>query len=585
MPAPLLSLAARRLPWWAVLAIGGGCVALGSVLTADPSRSISVLEWLAGAALFLTGVAELAGSGTATRPRLTRTAGALWIAAGVVAVAWPGLTIRTLALVVGSALVLGGVLKLRSAFFDEGDERFLVGLSGTANVVVGLLALAWPGVSVIVLAILFGIRTFLLGVAQIALAFRLRSASRAPLAERRWPKSLRMIGTAGVLVFAVAAGVVSASIDRAAPGAPSAFYTVPAPLPNGPPGTIIRSEVIADFHTGATTYRVLYKSTGYDGKPTAVSGFIAVPQGSPPPGGRKVLAYAHGTVGVATSCAPSLAKPTDQPLFLEGGAALLAAGYVIASSDYQGLGTPGPHPYLVGDSEAMDELDAVRAARNLTQAHAGRDFAVWGHSQGGQAALFTGQLAASYAPELNLVGVAAGGPVPNLIDLFRVNIKTVIGRVLISMGLQSWASVYHDANLDQIVSPAARPIVRKIAQNCLYSQQQILGSLPGTLALRLVFLHTPPWEAEPWKTIAAANAPGQVPIKAPLLIVQGAADAIVAPTVTEGLARKLCQNGETVEFRLLPGVGHIETGHAAAPAVASWVAARFAGKPAPTNCK
>ena len=88
----------------------------------------------------------------------------------------------------------------------------------------------------------------------------------------------------------------------------------------------------------------------------------------------------------------------------------------------------------------MNELDAVRAARNLEQAHASTEFAVWGHSQGGQAALFTGQLAGTYAPELHLVGVAAGGPVPNMIDLFKVNIKTIIGRVLIAMGLQSWAA-------------------------------------------------------------------------------------------------------------------------------------------------
>ena len=237
--------------------------------------------------------------------------------------------------------------------------------------------------------------------------------------------------------------------------------------------------MIDGFHAGATAYRVLYKSTGYDGKPTAVSGFIVVPGGPVPAAERRVLAYTHGTVGVASNCAPSLLTRSDeQPLFLEGGAAFLAAGYVIAASDYQGLGTPGPSPYLVGDSEAMNELDIARAAHNLAAAHAGTRFAVWGHSQGGHAALFTGQLAASYAPELHLVGVAAGGPAPNLIDLFKANIKTTIGKVLISMALQSWERVYHDAHLDQIVTAAARPIVARIARNCLYTPSQILGSVP-----------------------------------------------------------------------------------------------------------
>jgi len=181
----------------------------------------------------------------------------------------------------------------------------------------------------------------------------------------------------------------------------------------------------------------------------------------------------------------------------EGLRRFIAAGDVVAATDYQGLGTPGPEPYLVGDSEAMNALDAVRAARNLPQAHAGRDFAVWGHSQGGQASLFTGQLAAAYAPDLHLVGVAAGAPVPNLIDLFKVNVGTPIGKVLISMALQSWSRVYRDAKLDSIVTPAARPLVAQIAGRCLYGQRQILSSVPAALVLGLTFLHTPPWLLEP----------------------------------------------------------------------------------------
>jgi pimeloyl-ACP methyl ester carboxylesterase len=330
---------------------------------------------------------------------------------------------------------------------------------------------------------------------------------------------------------------------------------------------------------------VLYKSTGYDGRPTAVSGFIAIPAGAPPPAGRKVIAYTHGTVGVASNCAPSLVKnEPEQPLFVEGGAAMLKAGFVVAASDYQGLGTRGPHPYLVGASEAMNELDIVRAAHNLKAAHAGTVFAVWGHSQGGQAALFTGQLASGYAPELQLVGVAAGGPAPNLIEMFKVNIKTTVGKILIAMALQSWESVYHDAHLDQIVTPAARPIVAKIARNCLYDQKQILASVPGSLALGLSFIHTPPWETQPWKRIAEQNTPGGAPTKAPILIVQGSADTIILPEVTERLVNKLCKAGETVDFRLLPGVGHLVTGHEAAPAVLKWIADRFAGKPSPSTC-
>ena len=389
----------------------------------------------------------------------------------------------------------------------------------------------------------------------------------------------------GILLAAAVAGW-AIFVHESRPDAPSAFYEAPSPLPEGPAGTIIRSETIKGFHPMATAYRVLYKSTGYDGSPTAVSGFILVPDGPAPAEGRQVIAYTHGTVGVASNCAPSLVtNPEQQPLLVEGGSELLEAGYVVAASDYQGLGTPGPHPYLVGDAEGMNALDGVRAARNLTEANAGEEFAVWGHSQGGHASLFTGQLAATYAPELQLVGVAAGAPVPNLEDLFAVNIKTTVGRVLIAMALQSWAKVYDDANLDQIVTPVARPLVGRIAKNCLYNRNQILASVPAALALDLTFLHTPPWEAEPWKTIAETNAPGATRTNAPILIVQGDADKIVAPDVTARLVDTLCAEGETVDLRVLPRIGHLETGHVAAPDVLRWIADRFAGRRASTICR
>lgn len=392
---------------------------------------------------------------------------------------------------------------------------------------------------------------------------------------------------AGVLAILVAAAVAGWAIfvHESRPDAPGAFYAAPSPLSDGPPGTIIRSEIVDGFHSGATAHRVLYKSTGYDGSPAAVSGLIVVPEGAPPEGGRRIIAYTHGTVGVASNCAPSLVTNQEQqPLLYEGGGELLEAGYVVAASDYQGLGTPGPHPYLVGESEAMNELDIVRAAQNLTGAYAGNEFVVWGHSQGGHASLFTGQLAAGYAPELQLVGVAAGAPVPNLKDLFEVNLKTTVGKVLISMALQSWARVYDDASLDQIATPVARPLVGRIARNCLYTRQQILASVPASLALNLTFLHTPPWESEPWRTIVEKNNPGATRTNAPLLIVQGDADPIVAPDVTARFVDKLCAAGETVEVRVLEDTAHLDAGHVAVPGVVQWIADRFAGKPAPTTC-
>jgi alpha-beta hydrolase superfamily lysophospholipase len=71
----------------------------------------------------------------------------------------------------------------------------------------------------------------------------------------------------------------------------------------------------------------------------------------------------------------------------------------------------------------------------------------------------------------------------------------------------------------------------------------------------------------------------------PVLLVQGGADEIVAPTVTDHFADMLCANGEAVEYKLYDGIGHLDTGHAAVPDVVTWVADRFAGVTAPTTCQ
>ena len=156
--------------------------------------------------------------------------------------------------------------------------------------------------------------------------------------------------------------------------------------------------------------RVLYRSEGLHGEPIVVSGVVIVPAGTPPPGGRPIVAWAHPTTGIVAACAPSLARVFFRSI--QGLHELLAQGFVIAATDYPGLGTAGPHPYLVGISEGRAVLDSVRVARKIPGSGDGKIFAVWGHSQGGQAALFTGILAHDYAPELELVGVAEPLPPP-----------------------------------------------------------------------------------------------------------------------------------------------------------------------------
>src|SRR5262249_2819242 len=163
--------------------------------------------------------------------------------------------------------------------------------------------------------------------------------------------------------------------------------------------------------------------------------------------------------------------------------------------------------YLVGDAEASATLDAVRAAHNFQPAHAGAAFAVWGHSQGGHAALFTGQEAAAYAPELHLVGVAAAAPASELRALFKLNRNTAAGRLLSAYLLATWSRVYHrDLRLSQVVTAPARPVVRRLAGTCiaLDSSTRIrTAALTSLLGMR--YLRKAPWKTKPWKTFLHRN--------------------------------------------------------------------------------
>jgi len=237
--AVLRVVSARRLPWWLVLLFGVAAVVVGVWLTAEPFRSLSVLVVLVVAGLLLTGAGEIAAAGWLRWPWVGWLVGAVWIVAGVVAVAWPGLTVWGLAITVGVGLIVGGIGELADAMLAGGVERLIAGVSGDASVVIGVLALRWPAVTVLVIAVLFGIRTVLFGLALVVAAFGLRGGAVPGRARRwRWPWRVRLVGAVAASVLAVGGVAASVAIHRAAPEAPGAFYRPPSRLPADPPGTI-----------------------------------------------------------------------------------------------------------------------------------------------------------------------------------------------------------------------------------------------------------------------------------------------------------------------------------------------------------
>ena len=377
-----------------------------------------------------------------------------------------------------------------------------------------------------------------------------------------------------------AAGLAACMV--AAPAHAQEFYAASAAELRGRAGTIIRAEPFAGAPAGASAYKVLYRSTGLKGELIAVSGLIVVPEGPVPPGGRPVVAWAHGTTGVARKCAPSIYP--QSLTWIPGLASMLARGYVVAATDYPGLGTAGAHPYLIGESEGRAVLDSVRAARQLPGANAGDHFAVWGHSQGGHASLFTGQIARRYAPELRLAGIAAAAPATELGELFRADIRSIIGKVLGAFALWSWSNLYN-IPLDGVVLERSMLVFERVASFCNDTPQQAFNLVMAEQPFeREGFLAVDVTKTEPWRKIMLDNTPGEAPAGAPVFLAQGTLDPVVRPDVTAEFMRMLCGKGTPVRFVPVPGGDHDASAEfGAAPAVA-WIADRFAGAPVPDDC-
>jgi acetyl esterase/lipase len=392
--------------------------------------------------------------------------------------------------------------------------------------------------------------------------------------------SRKVVGN-GLLLAFVMLSVTSLCADgraRAQPG----FYVAEEQELVGHPGTLIREDPMQGAPVGAAAYRILYRSRGLHDEPIAVSGVVIVPVGPVPAGGRLIVAWAHPTTGVVPRCAPSLALFFFQQV--QGLRDMVERGFVVVATDYPGLGTSGPHPYLVGISEARAVLDAVRAAREMLGVGGGRRFAVWGHSQGGQASLYAGLLAKSYAPELHLVGVAAAAPATELATLLADDLNSNGGRNLAAMTLWSWARVF-DAPIERAVKPNAIPIVNRLAEQCIESIYDIILRQRIAQPLERSFLLLGnPADVEPWRSLAASNTPDILPKEIPIFLAQGAADDLVRPDVTQDYMNRLCRAGSSVRMVFLPNVNHAFIARDSAGAAVNWMADRFNELHPPNDC-
>jgi len=346
-------------------------------------------------------------------------------------------------------------------------------------------------------------------------------------------------------------------------------------------GRLIEAKPASDAPAGAIAWRILYETSDKDGRPTQSTALLIAPNTPAPPGGRPVVAWAHGTTGIAEECAPSLGPHAFSSI--PGLMQMLRDGWVVVATDYPGLGTSGPHAYLVGNAAGYAVLDSVRAARRVPRVGAGSRFAVWGLSQGAHAALFTGQVAGRYAPDLQLAGVVAAAPPTNLASNLGGDVNPSVRTMLTALATASWSKVYN-ISLATIAKPAGQRVIGRLAQTC-GSEDPALRTKIQVLRLRRQLGNTDLSRIEPWRKLLAVNSAGHSPAGAPLFVAQGGGDKVVSPNMTRQFADDACRRGEKITFVELPGVVHADTAKASANQASSWMKDRFAGIPAKTTCR
>ncbi len=593
--------------------------ALGVALLALAEAPVQVVVALAAAGLVVAGVGRLLGVRDAGPWRARWLDGVLGtglLVVGGLAVLWRDASLRTLAWVLAGVLVASGVtavvqalraprtlrgwaeeVRAEGAFEGvPGSERSAGVFGGLASVVVGVLVLVWPRLSLSIFALVVGFWLAFSGLGMLVAVWRRRHrvARAGGLGVR--PRSavrrqLSLVGAVGSFLVAVALAAGTVWLHNVDPrDEPDAFYTPPLAVP-AEPGRLIRAEPLAADRVpdGLRGWRILYTSTDGTGRGTVVSGTVLAPgevgaaaadDGTALP----VVSVAHGTTGIVPRCAPSLAA---DPFADGAGAALeqiVAEGWVGVTSDYVGLGTRGPHGYLVGPDAARNVLDATRAARELDELALSAQTVVWGHSQGGHGALWTGIEAPSYAPELDVLGVAAFAPAADLYAIAQDVRATTGGKLVSAYIAASWSQFYPQLDLAELVAPGYVGIVHQIEGHC-FNGANVLGAFAIASQLTDEVFRPEAWEGELVELLHANTPSGDIGV--PVLVAQGTIDQLIHVDQQREFVARRCAAGQPIDFREFEGLDHVPLVAADSPLtpqLLDWTRDRLAGAPATPTC-
>ncbi|TNC16250.1 alpha/beta hydrolase [Methylobacterium terricola] len=364
---------------------------------------------------------------------------------------------------------------------------------------------------------------------------------------------------------------------------PAAAQTTPATLETMPPGQMLETAPLSPelgLPEAERALSIIYTSTdGMTGHGTIpVSGAIFLPKGPPPEGGWPVVAWAHGTVGIADRCAPSRnPRSARDKAYLDQ---WLSQGYAVVATDYQGLGTPGPHPYLQSRSAAYSVLDSVRAALGAKLGLADRVLIV-GQSQGAGAAFASAGEASDYAPSLNVVGtVATGIPYFSGASSGAGNLDEV-DRTIAYLFYIAAAAQATDPSIDakSLFTAKGAPLLEKAEQICvvdlmkavvdagLTRRNSIDPQYPVKLAKYL--------RGGTYRTLA---------LKAPVFVGTGDKDVDVPVAMQQKLVRDACAAGTRIAHHVYAGLDHSGAVNPSFADSSKFAAAVTAGKPVASTC-
>jgi pimeloyl-ACP methyl ester carboxylesterase len=358
----------------------------------------------------------------------------------------------------------------------------------------------------------------------------------------------------------------------------TAFYETPS-LSRSKPGDLLRQESFSGYAipAGARAVRVLYHSKSADGTDVATSGVVLIPPGQVPAGGWPVIAWAHGTSGVARMCAPSLMK--DFEYGEEGLMPMVRAGYAVVATDYHGLGTVGPHQYVNKIPQGRDVIYSVAAARAAVPS-LGRKWVVVGHSQGGLAAWSVAEMQAGlHDPDyLGSVSVAGAADIKALLTgMSRSGTAAAFYLTYMAYAIRAGAPDFQPQ--DMLTGAALERYLDVTTKGCWnYAYASFLDAPAGEVL-------KPGWDrSAAAQQFFKTNELGVAPIGGPMLVIAGEGDQTVPIALLRATVQKACRNGIALTFRSYPGLDHDPTMAQSTPDFLAWIKDRFAGKPSTSNC-